>query len=169
MRNTLFVLCEDVTVDSKTNQWILFKHIEKINLSVPAKERKEGQIISVKGKFNLVSFWDVKEKEETEIKYLFVDESGDTLVDTPGYKLEGKENPSTLKHRLILDRVPVKDSGRYYFKIFKREGGSYQEEAQMGIDIVVDVKEEIPQEEKPQGESPQGETPKKEEENSQNN
>lgn len=142
MRNTLFLLCEDVTVDSKTNQWILFKHIEKVNLSVPAKERKEGQIISVKGKFNLVSFWDVKENEKTEIKYLFVDETGDTLVDTPGYKLEGKENFSTLKHRLILDRIPVKDSGRYYFKIFKREEGSYQEEVQMGIDIVVDISQE---------------------------
>ncbi len=129
-------------MDSKTNQWILFKHIEKVNLSVPAKERKEGQIISVKGKFNLVSFWDVKENEKTEIKYLFVDETGDTLVDTPGYKLEGKENFSTLKHRLILDRIPVKDSGRYYFKIFKREEGSYQEEVQMGIDIVVDISQE---------------------------
>lgn len=134
-------------MDGKTNQWILFKHIEKVRLSVPVTERKEDQIISVKGRFNLVSFWDAKENEETEIKYLFVDESGDTLIDTPGYKLEGKEKPSTLKHRLVLAQIPVKDSGRYYFKIFKREAGSYREETQMGIDIVVDVKEKSPQEE----------------------
>ena len=142
MINTLFILCEDASIDSKTNQWSFFKHIEKINLSIPKDQRKEGQGISVKGKFNLVSFFEADGQEEAEIKYLFVDENGDVLMETPGYKIASQEGKFSPKHRLILNQIPIKESGRYFFKLYKKENDGYKEVSEIGIDVSLKVKEE---------------------------
>ena len=148
MKNTLFLLCEDVTVDSKTNQWTFIKHIEKMNLVVPAEKRAEEQNLSVKGKFNLTSFWKGEGGEEIELKYLLVDPAGDVLMDTPGYKLQIKDGVAIAKHRLVLGQIPIKSSGRYHFKLYKREKGSYEEEAEIGVEVA--IKES--QEQTPEGE-----------------
>ncbi len=152
MRNTLFLLCEDITVDSKTNQWSFFKHIERMSLTVPRDKFEEGKSISVKGRFNLVSFWEVGQSKELETKYQFVNEDGEILLDTPSYKMEAKEGNLNLKQRLILDQVVVKDSGTYYFKLFKKDQGGYAVQAVISINVVVSPKEE---EQSTQAQSPQ--------------
>ena len=137
MKNTLFIFCEDISVDGQTNQWTFFKHVEKINLVLPPEKRKEGQSLSIKGKFNIASFWEGEEGEEIELKYLLVDPEGDVLVDTPGYKLQAKDGVKTPKHRMILNHIPVKESGRYFLKLYKKQKEGYEEEAEIGVDIVI--------------------------------
>lgn len=144
MKNTLFLLCEDVTIDNKTNQWSFFKHIERMSLVVPPNKTDSNRNIAVKGRFNLVSFWEVGQSKEVETKYQFVNEEGDVLLDTPSYKMEAKEGNINLKQRLVLDQIVVRDTGRYYFKLFKKEADGYKTEAVISIDVIVKEQEEEP-------------------------
>jgi len=142
MNNTLFVLCEDVTVDGKTNQWTFFKHIEKINLAVPKEQIEQKKTFSVRGKFNVVTFWRSSKEETAEIKYLLTDESGDVLLETPGYKIENKKKGTTPKHRLMLTQLPVKSSGEYYLELYKRGEKGYKKEAEILLTVEIKEKEE---------------------------
>ncbi len=141
MKNTLFVACEDVSVDNKTNQWTIFKHIEGINLALSPEQKKESQKISLKGRFNLVSFWNkAKGKQEIEIKHRFVNENGEVLIDVPDYKLEVKGKGTTLKHRLILNQLIIENPGRYFFVLLEKQGDTYKKISEIGINISISVK-----------------------------
>ena len=137
MRNTLLLLCEDVTVDNKTNQWSFFKHIERVSLVVPKGKLEEQRNISIKGRFNIVSFWEVGQSKEVETKYQLVDAEGDVLLDTPPYKMEAKEGSSNLKQRLVLDQIIVRGNGTYYLKLFKKGEGGFITESILSIDVVI--------------------------------
>ncbi len=141
MKNTLFVACEDVSVDNQTNQWTIFKHIERINLVLSPEQRKENKKISLKGKFNLVSFWSkTKDEQEIEIKHKFINENGEVFIDIPDHKLQAKGEGTLLKHRLILNQVVIGDSGRYFFVLLQKEGDRYKEISKINIDISISTK-----------------------------
>ncbi len=136
MKNTLFILCEDVSVDKQTNQWTIFKHIEKINLVIPREEEKKN--VSVKGKFNLVSFFrEEKGVKEAQVKYQMVNEEDSVLIDSPSYDLELKDDSPVFKQRVMLNKLNFKDSGRYYFKVLKKDGEEYKEQSRIGIDVSI--------------------------------
>ncbi len=136
MKNTLFILCEDVSVDKQTNQWTIFKHIEKINLVIPREEEKKN--VSVRGKFNIVSFFrEENGVKEAQVKYQMVDDQDSVLIDSPSYDLELKDDSPVFKQRVMLNKLNFKDSGRYYFKVLKKDGEEYKEQNRIGIDVSI--------------------------------
>ncbi len=136
MKNTLFLVCENSSIDKETGQWSFFKSIEKINLNISSEKLREDQKISLQGKFNLISFWS-KEKGESdlEIKYQLLDNTGEVLINTPSYKISTKEDIPVLKHRLIINYFIAKESGRYFFKVFQKKNNEYREESKLAIDV----------------------------------
>ncbi|GEM_PF-2514835 len=147
MKNTLLIFCEDIIIDASTGQWSFIKNIEKINMVFPPGKRKEGQAVSVKGKFNLAAMWSVDErdagKEKMKIKYELTDQGGNKLTESPEYEVPIKRDIPAIKHKVTLSKIALKDSGRYYFKLLREEeGGSYREENKVAFDVSIRESEE---------------------------
>lgn len=138
MKNTLFVFCEGSAIDKKSGQWSIFGHIENMKVTAP-----ENENVTVKGKFNLVSFWtreQIGKSEDLTIKYQFADEKGEVLMNSEEFKFDIKENISTFKHRASLNKVPFKREGMYYFQVLQEKEGEFESAARIPIKLKVELK-----------------------------
>ncbi len=139
MKNILLVLSEGSSIDKETGQWSILNIIENFNIKPPKEEK-----FSIRGKFDLVSFWgreEVNELEEFRVIYKFIDKEGNVLIETPEIKFSVKEGLSTVKHRLRLSQIPLKGEGRYYFQALKKENGVYKKVSQTPINVKIDEKD----------------------------
>lgn len=138
MKNTLFLLCQDVVIDKETNQWNLMRHIENIKINLPKEKVEDKKRIALDGQFNLITFWrDASEGEELIIKYRLVNEDEDVLMESPEYKSKVKNDDPLYKHRVKMERIVVEKSGDYYFQLLKKEEGEYElkEEYKLNVEV----------------------------------
>ena len=116
------ILCRESSIDSQTNNISLFNILEQVGIDAEVFAEKKGGAIPMN--LELVTLWEKQVEEEG------VDAEVEVELQEPDGKPLGKF-PYTIsvpkrrhRHLVKLNGLPVTEkSGRYTFKIRKREGG----------------------------------------------
>ena len=115
------ILCKESSIDGQSNNLSLFNIVEQVGLNAEVfAEKKEGAIPM---NLELVTLWEKqvdKSEVQAEIEVEFQDPDGKPLGKFP-YTISVPRRRH--RHILKLNGLPITEkSGRYVFKIRKKEG-----------------------------------------------
>jgi hypothetical protein len=142
MKHIWSILCQDLVIDSKTGLLSLFKCVEGITFVADKSKKPIDSKSSFKVNLNLVSFWSVEDTKKDNVfklKVELLDPAG--KVPMPNFEKEITVKKGKLRFRnfIVIPRLSITKSGKYYFKIWKKESrdNSFKLIAELPVDIKI--------------------------------
>jgi len=144
MKHIWSILCENSSVDAKSNLISLFGCIEQLNLRIDSsKALKENDMI-ISFKLQLISFWIVQNISkdnvlETKIELLDPDKKS---LKSFKKSFNIKKGILRFRSRLNIDGLPITKEGRYIFRVSGKEADEkkYKLVAELPLDINIAYK-----------------------------
>lgn len=138
------ILCENVSVDNKTNNVSIFNVVEEIKLDINVKESdKNSEIIFLPIKQKLISFWfndNPTGMPNIKARLQFFDPGKKLLQETP-LEINFEDGKKRLRFIIDLNGLMVTTSGQYTFSMVLENSGMF---IRAGVtDVEIDVHKNI--------------------------
>ncbi len=138
MKNVWSIICENFSIDPKSNLLSIVNCIEEIRLEIDKDKLSKIDKITVPINLQLISLWvvdDFSKINSIKIKIELIDPDGRVLNKISNI-IKSNKGEKRIKSVININGIPITKSGRYYFKIFKKDK-KYKVVSEIPLDIIL--------------------------------
>ncbi|MBI2054214.1 MAG: hypothetical protein HYT36_02685 [Candidatus Staskawiczbacteria bacterium] len=142
MKHIWSILCQNSSVDSKTNLLSIFNCVEELKIEIKKDQVSKTDLLVIPISFQLISFWTIEDANQKNSLYIKLE-----IID-PNEKLLNDFNKSfdiaegTLRFRNIINiqNIKIAKEGRYMVKVFSKENDKkgFKAVAELPLDIKIE-------------------------------
>lgn len=143
MKHVWSIICEKSSIDFESNLLSMFNCVEEVKVVIDKTKRPKNDKLVIPVNFQIVSFWSVEDSNKensVEIKGEFIDPKGVVLIQFEN-NLKSKKKIKRFRNRANIQKMPVTESGRYYFKILQKKGNKFKIVAELPLDVTLFYKQ----------------------------
>lgn len=135
------VLCEDFSISKEDNLISLFKCLEQVDLALD-KETMNSDLKIIPVKFNLISFWIIEDMEDDNNLAFKIDllDPENSLMSSTTKNVEIKKEWKRLRNIAKIEKLSIKEAGRYIFEISQQEKKQFKTIARIPLDVKINIK-----------------------------
>lgn len=142
MKHIWSIICQNYSVDSKTNLLSIFNCVEELKIEIKKDQMPKIDPLVIPISFQMVSFWtieDTNQKNVLDIKLEIIDPNGKLLNN---FNKSFDIANGTLRFRNIINiqNIKITKEGRYMIKVFSKENDKkgFRVVAELPLDIKIE-------------------------------
>ncbi len=145
MKHVWSIICEKSSIDFESNLLSMFNCVEEVKVVIDKTKMPKNDKLIIPVNFQIVSFWSVEDSNKenfVEVKGELIAPGGAVLIEFKNNLKSGKKI-KRFRSRTNIQKMPVTESGRYYFKILQKKGNKFKIVAELPLDVTLSYKQSL--------------------------